>query len=222
MTPSVQGGAGRRHLIEADDAARRQLARDLHDGAQQQLIICLTQLQRAQHKWSDDPARAKELLDAGLRAAEYTLASLRELAGGIHPTILTNRGLGAAVEELAVRQPLPVATEITDTRFAAPLEASVYFLVSEALTNVVKHAHASRATVHIGVERGRLTVEVRDDGVGGAKATIEGSGLPGLVDRVAAFEGQLTVRSGSGDGTTLRAEIPLDELATAQAAREAR
>ena len=210
MTPSVHG-AGRRHLIEADDAARRQLARDLHDGAQQQLIICLTQLQRAQHKWSDDPARAKELLDAGLGAAEYTLASLRELAGGIHPAILTNRGLGAAVEELAVRQPLSVELEATDARFAAPLEASVYFFVSEALSNVVKHADASRASIRIVVDGGRLTVEVRDDGVGGARATGQGTGLPGLADRVAAFDGDLTLSSRPGTGTTLRAAIPLGE-----------
>ena len=194
MTPSVQSGGGRRHLIEADDAARRQLARDLHDGAQQELIICLTQLQRAQHKWSDDPARAKELLDAGLRAAEYTLASLRELAGGIHPAILTNRGtLGAAILEEAGRE---AASPRRDrhhgyTVCRPPRGERLLPGVGGAYECGQARSRLASNEVRIGVERGRLTVEVGDDGVGGAKATIEGSGLPGLVDRVAAFEGQL-------------------------------
>jgi signal transduction histidine kinase len=199
----------RRRAIEASDAAWRHLARDLHDGVQQELLICLTYLQRSQHKWEEDPATAREFLDAGVSAAEATLASLRELAGGIHPAILTNRGLGAALEELARKQPLPLTLEVTDARFDAPLEASVYFLVSEALSNVVKHARATRGAIRIGLEQGRLSVEVQDDGVGGAGLTGEGSGLPGLADRVAAFDGELTVSSEPGRGTTLRAEIPL-------------
>jgi signal transduction histidine kinase len=208
-TESAPGSS--RRVIETTDAARRQLARDLHDGAQQQLLICLTYLQRCQHQWSDDPERARQFLDAAVSAAESTLAALRELAGGIHPAILTNLGLSAAIEELAARQPVPVTLEVTDTRFDAPLEASVYFFVSEALSNVVKHASASRAAIRIVVARGRLSMEVRDDGVGGARAGSAGTGLPGLADRVSAFDGKLTMSSSPGDGTILRADIPLGE-----------
>jgi signal transduction histidine kinase len=204
-----------RRIIEAADAARRELARDVHDGAQQQLIVCLTELQRAQHTWADEPDRAKALLDCGVRTAESSLHLLRELVAGIHPALLTHRGLGAAVEDMAARQPLPVAVEMTGQRFPAPVEASLFFFVAEALSNVVKHAQASRASVRITVDRDQLTVTVIDDGVGGARPADRGSGLPGLADRIAALNGSLSVTSERSAGTTLRAEVPVPALTAA-------
>jgi signal transduction histidine kinase len=204
-----------RKIIEAADEARRELARDIHDGAQQQLIICLSELQRAQFWWAGEPGRAKELLDRGVRTAESSVHSLRELVAGIHPALLTHRGLGAAVEDMAARQPLPVAVEMTDQRFPAPVETSLFFFVSEALSNIVKHAQASRASVLIAVDRDRLTVTVTDDGVGGAGPTDGGSGLAGLADRIAALNGTLSVTSEPGAGTSLRAEVPVPVLRAA-------
>jgi signal transduction histidine kinase len=204
LTPQSQD---RRRIIEAGDAARRDIAHDLHDGAQQELIVCLTQLRRAQHKWAADPGDAKDLLDAGVLTAESSLRSLRDLVAGIHPALLAHRGLAAALQEIASRQPLPVAVETTDRRFPAPVEASLYFFVSEALSNIVKHARASRASVALAVDRDRLTVTVIDDGVGGARAN-GGRGLPGLADRIAALDGTLTVASEPGAGTRLCAEMP--------------
>jgi signal transduction histidine kinase len=134
---------------------------------------------------------------------ERVIDELRELAAGIHPAILANRGLGAAVEALAGRVPIPVSPlEVPAERLAAPIEASVYFFVSEALTNVVKHARAKCASIRIVAEPETLRVEVADDGVGGANLGV-GSGLPGLADRIAALDGELTVRSEPGAGTTL-------------------
>jgi signal transduction histidine kinase len=204
-----------RRIIEAADAARRALARDIHDGAQQQLIVCLTELQRAQYKWPDEPDQAKELLDRGVRTAESSLHSLRELVAGIHPALLTHRGLGAAVVDMAARQPLPVAVEMTDQRFPAPVEASLFFFVAEALSNIVKHAQASHAAVLIAVDGHRLTVTVTDDGMGGARPTDRGSGLPGLVDRIAALNGTLSVTSEPSAGTSLRADVPVPALTAA-------
>jgi signal transduction histidine kinase len=198
-----------RRIVEAGDAARRDVARDLHDGAQQELIVCLTQLQRAQHKWAADPGSAKDLLDAGVRTAESSLRSLRELVAGIHPALLAHRGLAAAVREIASRQPLPVTVEATDQRFPAPVEASLFFFVAEALSNIVKHARASHASVALSVDRDRLIVTVTDDGVGGARANGTGRGLPGLADRIAALDGTLTVASEPSAGTRLCAKIPV-------------
>jgi signal transduction histidine kinase len=139
------------------------------------------------------------------------MTELRELAAGIHPAILTHRGLGAAVERLASRMPLPVTVaETPEGRLPPPVEASVYFVVSEALTNVAKHAGATAATVRIAAADRVLTVEVSDDGAGGADMR-RGSGLSGLADRVAALDGELTVTSVPGAGTTVHAEIPLPE-----------
>jgi signal transduction histidine kinase len=139
------------------------------------------------------------------------IAQLRDLAAGIHPGILTDRGLGAAVETLASRLPLPVAVDdALDRRMPAPVEASLYFFVSEALTNAVKHARADGLRVRIGADDDRLTVEVSDDGIGGARATVDGTGLAGLADRIAALDGELQISSPPGRGTTLHAAIPLD------------
>src|SRR4051794_4930212 len=199
----------RRRIIEAADAARAQLERDLHDGAQQQFVSAVLQLQLAERKAESDPEGARELRAQAMQLASGGLNELRRLAAGIHPAILTDRGLGPAVESLASRLPLPVSVVRTpDVRLPGAVEASVYFFVSEALTNVVKHAEADSATVSIGASNGELTVEVGDDGVGGAQVAA-GSGLRGLGDRVGALDGTLDVESPPGGGTLLRAHIPL-------------
>jgi signal transduction histidine kinase len=206
---ATEARAARRRIFDAGDDARRRLGRDLHDGAQQQLITAVIDLQRAQRLWSSDPDRAKELLDTGLERAESGLQALRAFAQGIHPPILTHRGLGAAVESLAGRMPIPVTLELTTERLPASLEASVYFFVSEALSNVVKHAEASNAAVRITIEHDRLLVDASDDGVGGAAPRDEGSGLWGLEDRVEALGGDFTLTSSARGGTTVHADIPM-------------
>jgi PAS domain S-box-containing protein len=203
--------AAQRRTMEAADAARRQVTRDLHDGAQQQFVNVVINLQLAQQKWGSDPDRARELLDAAAQQAKTGVEELRELAAGIHPALLTTRGLLGALEALADRLPIPVEPlEVPPQRFPAAIEASVYFLVSEALTNVVKHARATSARVRIATDPDRLIVEVSDDGIGGADPS-PGHGLAGLADRVAALEGKLTVHSEPSAGTTVRAELPLPE-----------
>jgi PAS domain S-box-containing protein len=205
---AAEASAARRRVIEAADAERQRVTRDLHDGAQQELVNVITSLQLATESGSHAEDAWKQL-DAALEAANRGLRGLRELAAGMHPAILTTGGLGAAAEALAHRMPLPVElVELPSRRLPAEVEASVYFFVSEALTNVVKHAHASRATLRLAAEDDRLTVEVADDGVGGASLE-SGSGLPGLADRIAALEGQWERSSEPGRGTTLYATLPL-------------
>jgi signal transduction histidine kinase len=200
-----------RRILEAGDSARRRLARDLHDGAQQKFVTTMINLQLAQSKFEIDPERAKRYLDAAVVQAEAGLAELRDLVTGIHPPILTHLGLRAAVGSLTDAFPIPVALDVTERRLPRVLEDSVYFFVSEALTNVVKHAHASRAAVLVAVENALLTAEVSDDGLGGATLASCGTGLLGLLDRVEALEGELTIASPPTGGTTLRAVIPLAE-----------
>jgi signal transduction histidine kinase len=200
-------------VIEAADAARRQVARDLHDGAQQKLVNVLLNLQAIKGLWTAEPDRALELLETSTQQAQAAITDLRELAAGIHPVILTAQGLRPAVEELSDQLPLPVRLEIPEQRFSRAVEASVYFLISEALTNVVKHARAQQASVRISNTDGSLTVVVGDDGVGGAEARSDGHGLAGLADRMSALEGTLSVDSPPSAGTTIRAEIPLPEAA---------
>jgi PAS domain S-box-containing protein len=203
--------AAQRRIVEAGYAARRQVTRDLHDGAQQKLVALVLNLQRAREMITSEPERARDLVETATQQARGATRDLRELAGGIHPTLLSTRGLHAAVEALAEVSPLPVEPLVVpDERFAPVVESTVYFLISEALTNVVKHAEATSAAVRIGVGERSLTVEVRDDGVGGAAAGVDGSGLSGLVDRVGAVGGTLRVESPVGAGTTLRADIPLE------------
>jgi PAS domain S-box-containing protein len=207
---AAEARAAQRRIIEAADAARRQVTRDIHDGAQQQFVNVVINLQLAQQKWASEPDRAMELLDAAAQQAKGGINELRQLAAGIHPPLLTTRGLLAAVEALADQLQIPVEPlEIPEQRLPPAIEASVYFLISEALTNVVKHARSTSAGVRVEVAAGRLTVEVRDDGVGGADLRTPGHGLAGLADRVAALEGTFDVQSGSSMGTTVRAEIPL-------------
>ena len=209
---AAEARAAQRRTIEAGYAARRQLTRDIHDGAQQQFVNVVINLQLAQQKWESEPKRARELLDAASHQAKTGIEDLRDLAAGIHPTLLTTRGLLAAVESLADRLPIAVAPlDIPAQRFSPTIEASVYFLISEALTNVVKHAHAGIAGVRITVAAAQLSVEVSDNGVGIAQEAPPGHGLAGLADRIAALDGTLTINSDPSTGTTLRAQIPLPE-----------
>jgi signal transduction histidine kinase len=197
--------ASRARIIAAADAARARLARDLHDGTQQRLVTAVVQLQLADQQFDRDTSAARELLQAALTELGEALNELRELAHGVHPTILTNRGLGAAVSALAARSPLPVEVAIDDERFAPHIEAAAYFFIAEALTNVAKHAQATQAQVRVTSSGGRLAIEVRDDGVGGADST--GSGISGLRDRIEALGGQMQLTSPDGRGTNLQATL---------------
>ena len=207
---SAELRAARRRIIEAADAARERLTRDLHDGAQQQFVSAVLTLGLAERKAESDPEAAARLRQTAIDQARLGISELRDLAAGIHPGILTDRGLGPAVDALASRSPVPVSVSADlESRLPAPVEASVYFFVSEALTNAVKHAAASQVWVRIDVDDGRLTLEVGDDGNGGAAATAAGTGIAGLGDRVAALDGELEISSPPGRGTTLRAVIPV-------------
>ncbi len=201
--------ASRARVVEAADAARRRIERDLHDGAQQRLVALGIDVRLARSRFDAEPASAGPFLDH--LHAELTAASaeLRELARGIHPAVLTDRGLAPAVAALAARAPVPVEiVELPDDRSPTAAEAAAYFTVAEALTNVAKYARAAQATVRVAKEDGALVVEVCDDGVGGARASA-GSGLSGLADRVDAVDGSLSVISPPGEGTMVRAVLPL-------------
>jgi PAS domain S-box-containing protein len=212
---SAELSAARRRIMEAADAARRRVTRDLHDGAQQRFVNAVINLQLARARLTSNPGRAAELLDLGLEQAQAGLADLRELAAGIHPAILTNRGLDAAVQALADGLPVEVDvhSELTE-RLPEAVEASAYFFVSEALTNVVKHAHANRASVRLVADADHLAIDVIDDGAGGARVdSTSGSGLAGLADRIAALDGTIKVSSPPGHGTFLHASVPLGTIA---------
>lgn len=200
--------ASRARIVEAADAARRRLERDLHDGAQQRLVALALNLRLVRDRLDVNPEEAVELLDKSRTELELATAELRELARGLHPPVLTDRGLGPALRSLGDRMPIVVELLVEiENRLPAPVETAAYFMVAEALTNVVKHARASRARVTVVLGEGRLTVEVSDDGVGGAKPET-GSGLSGLRDRVEALDGGLGVQSSRGRGTVVRATIP--------------
>jgi signal transduction histidine kinase len=200
--------SSRARIVQAGDDERRRLERNLHDGAQQRLLGLGLALQLARARLGAEADDASELLaeaEAELRSA---LDELRELARGIHPAILTEQGLAAALRSLAERSTVPVTLlDVPDERLEEPVEAAAYFLVSESLANVAKYAHASRASVRVDVLDGRVLVEVEDDGVGGADAT-GGSGLRGLSDRLHALDGELEIVSPPGRGTRIHAEIP--------------
>jgi PAS domain S-box-containing protein len=198
----------RARLVEAGDAERRRLERNLHDGAQQRLVSLSLALRLAQARVHGDPIEAQELLEAARVELGHALEELRELARGIHPAVLTDRGLPAALENVTARSPIPVDLRIDEHRLPAPVEAAAYYVVSEALANVAKYAHATEVAVRIAREDGRAVVEVRDDGIGGADPA-RGTGLRGLADRVAALDGRLAVESRPGRGTWIRAEIPV-------------
>jgi signal transduction histidine kinase len=201
--------ASRQRLVEAGIAERRRLERNLHDGAQQRLVALSLTLRLAQNKMRKEPDAAERLMAGAHEELQLALEELRELARGIHPAVLSDRGLQGALEALAGRLPIPVElSDGPDDRLPAPIEAAAYFVVAEALTNVVKYADASHASVSIVRSNGHAIVEVRDDGVGGADPG-RGSGIRGLADRVAALDGRLELESPPGEGTLLRAEIPV-------------
>jgi signal transduction histidine kinase len=194
--------ASRTRIVSSADEERRRLERDLHDGAQQHLLAVGLALQLL-HENRGDP----ELLNQAEAELQTALRELRDLARGIHPAILSERGLAAAVGSLADRAPIKVATDVQDERYPPPVETAAYFVVSEALANVAKHAHANSVTVSIGRRDGHLVIDVRDDGRGGADPAA-GSGLRGLSDRVGAVGGRLDLQSQAGEGTTVHVEIP--------------
>jgi signal transduction histidine kinase len=194
-------------LVAAGDAARRRIERDLHDGAQQRLVSLSVTLNLAR-RHVDPDSRAAELLDSAVAELTAGLSELRELARGIHPAVLTERGLDLALDALAARAPMPVTiSSPLEQRLPPAVEAAAYFVVMEALTNVAKYASASAAEVRIERVDGHVVIDVADDGVGGADPSA-GSGLAGLADRVAALGGRLEVQSPPGGGTVVRAEMP--------------
>ena len=200
--------ASRARIVQAADEERRRLERDLHDGAQQRLVSLALNLRLASAKLDTDPEAARELLDETSTELGEATTELRELARGLHPAVLSDRGLRPALEALAGRAPLPVQLVAPDAkRLPAAVESASYFVVAEALTNVARYANASRAEVRVSRANGRVEVEVRDDGDGGADPAA-GSGLRGLADRVSALDGQLEVVSPPGRGTVVRAVIP--------------
>jgi signal transduction histidine kinase len=201
--------ASRQRIVEAGDAERRRVERNLHDGAQQRLLTLSLSLRLTLERLGPDadPAITAELDQAAAEAAA-AVEELRELGRGIHPAVLTGSGLTAALEALAERSAVPVTVEAeSNGRLPEPVEVTAYFVVSEALANCQRHANATRVRVVTSRSDGLLVVTVADDGVGGAE-TGAGSGLTGLQDRVAAVGGRLTVSSPPGGGTTVRAEIP--------------
>jgi PAS domain S-box-containing protein len=204
--------ASRARIVSAGDVERRRLERNLHDGAQQRLVTLSLSLRLAQAKLDSDAAAARAALaDAGDQLA-LALDELRELARGLHPAVLSEHGLRAAVAVLADRVPVPVEiAEIPEGRLPEPIEAGAYYLIAEALTNVMKYARASTARVRVARSDAGFVVEVSDDGIGGADPAT-GSGLRGLADRVEVLGGSLEVVSPAGAGTSLRAEFPITEL----------
>jgi len=201
--------ASRARLVEAGDAERRRLTRDLHDGAQQRLVSLMIELKLARKRFDADPDLARKLLDSAVDNAAAAVDDLRDLAAGIHPAVLSQRGLDAAIESLATRASFPVELESRlQDRLPLPVETAAYFVVAEALTNVAKYANASYAAVSARVEDGTAVIEIRDDGAGGADAS-SGTGLRGLADRVGALDGTLRVDSPAGEGTVIRAVIPI-------------
>jgi PAS domain S-box-containing protein len=200
--------ASRARLVEAGDNARRRLERDLHDGAQQRLVAVALSMRLARAKLDTDAAAATELLDEAGEQLSQGLDQLRELARGIHPALLTDRGLRPALAALASRAPFPVVLEVASERFAHGVEVAVYYLVSEALTNAAKYAEPSAVAVTVAHADGVLAAEIEDDGRGGAD-TAGGTGLRGLADRVEALGGSLRIDSPPGGGTRIRAELPL-------------
>ena len=201
--------ASRARIVQAADAAREKLERNLHDGAQQRLVSLSLTLRLALAKFDSDPAAARELVANGADELTHAIDELRELARGIHPAVLTGRGLGPALEALAARAALSVEVSTNlEERLPAPVEAAAYYLVAESLTNATKYANASEVEVRVRRVNGLAHIEVVDDGIGGADPS-RGSGLRGLADRVEALDGRLGVESPPASGTRVWAEIPV-------------
>jgi signal transduction histidine kinase len=210
MTARVQElTASRSAAVDLAAEDRRRIERDLHDGVQQRLVSLAMDLGRAKEKLDTDPGRAKELVDDAHEEAKRAITEVRDLARGIHPAVLTDRGLDAALSALAARSAVPVEVSVDIAkRPPASTEAAAYFVVSEALANVAKHSKATKANVTVRrADDGWLTIQVQDDGVGGA-SIVEGSGLAGLRDRVGALDGELHLLSPEGGPTVLMVEIP--------------
>ena len=201
--------ASRARIIEASGEARRKLERNLHDGAQQRLVSLSVSLRLAESLLDSDPAGARQVIVGSRVELAAALEELRELARGIHPAVLTDQGLRAAIEALAVRTPLPIEIDLPADRLPAPIEAAIYYVISESLANVVKYASATSVDVRVEAGDDWVTVTVSDDGVGGADPT-RGTGLNGLSDRVAALDGTLRVDSRPGEGTRISAEMPVE------------
>jgi PAS domain S-box-containing protein len=202
--------ASRARIVHAADEARRTLERNLHDGAQQRLVALSVGLRLVESKLHEDPGAAATILDSAREELAHALEELRELARGIHPAVLTDRGLAPAVDALVARAPIPVEVDVQPGRLPPAVEAASYYVVAEALTNVAKYSNASGASVEVTREDGRVVVQITDDGTGGADPA-RGSGLRGLADRVAALDGVLSVESAVGRGTRVRAEIPVPD-----------
>ena len=196
--------ASRQRIVDAADAERRRVERDLHDGAQQRLVALAMRLDLARQTTGASSA----LLDAATAELRAAVTEVRDLAHGLHPPILTEAGLGPAIEALAERSAIPVTVNAPSRRYPPAVEAAAYFVVNEAITNATKYARASGVVVRIDDEAGRLAISVSDDGHGGADPA-GGSGLRGLMDRVAALDGRLSVESPPGGGTTIVAELPV-------------
>jgi signal transduction histidine kinase len=208
----VELAASRARLVVAADEARRRIERDLHDGAQQRLVAAALELTLLEQRLDRDPAAARSVLVRAREHLDHGLGELRDLARGIHPAVLTERGLEAAVVALVQRAPVPVDLEIeVRERLDAGIEAAAYFVVSEALTNVAKYAEAETVSVDVRSAGGSLLLTIADDGIGGAELG-RGSGLRGLVDRVQAVGGTLDVRSPPGRGTRLSIQLPTQVL----------
>jgi signal transduction histidine kinase len=204
--------SARERIIAAADAERRRIERDLHDGAQQRMVAVALTLGLAASRLASDPSSAAKLSALAREEVQLAIKELRELARGIHPAVLSDRGLEAALQALAARCPVPVeVTGVPSVRLPRPVEAAAYFVTAEALTNVAKYAQASEAVVRLSLEDDRLRVQVCDDGVGGADPAL-GTGLRGLRDRADALDGRLEVDSPPGCGTTVTVEIPLRNL----------
>jgi signal transduction histidine kinase len=199
--------ASRARLLTAGDDARRGVVRDLHDGAQQRLVYAIVALKLAKRAQEDGDEAATSLVGDALDAVDQAKIELRELAHGLLPSVLTRGGLAAGVESLVSRVRVPVTTDLSSERFPREIEASAYFVIAEALTNVAKHSGAANADVRLWVEDGTLRVDVRDDGAGGARP--DGSGLVGLSDRLEALGGRLQIDSAPGHGTRIAATLPL-------------
>jgi signal transduction histidine kinase len=202
-----QLATSRTRIVQATDAARRRLERNLHDGAQQRLVSLALILREAEAKLDENPEAARWRLAEAREELSVAIGELRELARGIHPAVLTDRGLRVAVESLARRAPVPVRIEeLPEPRLPQPIEAAVYYLVAEALTNAARHARASEVTVRVTQNGSFVRAEVADNGVGGVQ---EGTGLCGLRDRFEALSGSLTVDSPPGGGTVVCGQLPL-------------
>ena len=204
----LQLEATRARAVGSAEAERRRIERDLHDGAQARLVALAMELGRAKEKFDSDPGAAQALVEHAHEEAKATIAELRNLARGIHPAVLTDRGLDAALSSLAGRSSVPVRIDVRMDRRPSPeIESVAYFVVAEALTNVTKHASATEAEIVVARNADRLVVEVRDDGIGGAEMHANG-GIGGLTDRVEAIDGTLRIWSPEGGPTVVRAELP--------------